>query len=101
MLRDPQHPYTRALLAASKTPPQAVAARSPQVCACFDISEARIAAAEEGFRIAENKRDAGQLSQIEFLDAERTRLQTERQANQVTAQRFIATVRLVKAKMAE
>ena len=34
-------------------------------------AEARIAAAEEGFRIAERKRDAGQLSQIEFLDAER------------------------------
>lgn len=38
-------------------------------------AEARIAAAEEGFRIAERKRDAGQLSQIEFLDAERA--QTE------------------------
>ena len=38
-------------------------------------AEARIAAAEEGFRIAEKKRDAGQLSQIEFLDAERA--QTE------------------------
>jgi assimilatory nitrate reductase catalytic subunit len=33
----------RALLAASATPPQAVAARSPQVCACFDVSQARIA----------------------------------------------------------
>ncbi len=37
--------FGRALLAASASPPQAVAARSPQVCACFDVSEARIAAA--------------------------------------------------------
>jgi assimilatory nitrate reductase catalytic subunit len=37
--------FGRALLAASAAPPQAVAARSPQVCACFDVSEARIAAA--------------------------------------------------------
>lgn len=34
-------------------------------------AEARQLAAEEGFRIAGRKRDAGQLSQIEFLDAER------------------------------
>lgn len=33
--------------------------------------QARVAAAEEGFRIAERKRDAAALSQIEFLDAER------------------------------
>jgi outer membrane protein TolC len=36
-------------------------------------AEARVAAADEGFRIAERKRDAGQLSQVEFLDAERAR----------------------------
>jgi multidrug efflux system outer membrane protein len=41
--------------------------------------------------------ESGTTDYIEFLDAERTRLQTERQSNQVTAQRFIATVRLVKA----
>lgn len=34
-------------------------------------AEARQRAAEESFRIAERKRDAGQLSQVEFLDAER------------------------------
>lgn len=34
-------------------------------------AEARQLAAEEGFRIAGRKRDAGQLSQIEYLDAER------------------------------
>jgi assimilatory nitrate reductase catalytic subunit len=40
--------FGRALLAASAAPAQAVAARSPQVCACFDVSEARIAAAAPG-----------------------------------------------------
>ncbi|WP_028081789.1 TolC family protein [Solimonas soli] len=34
-------------------------------------SQAQLAAAEESFRIAERKRDAAALSQIEFLDAER------------------------------
>lgn len=38
-------------------------------------ADARVTAAEEGLRIAERKRDAGQLSQVEFLDAERA--QTE------------------------
>jgi assimilatory nitrate reductase catalytic subunit len=40
--------FGRALLAASKVPPGAVAARSPQVCACLDVSEARICAAALG-----------------------------------------------------
>lgn len=37
-----------------------------------DSSHARLAAAEEAFRIAERKRAVAALSQIEFLDAERT-----------------------------
>lgn len=36
-----------------------------------DTGTARLAAAEESFRIAERKRDAAALSQLEFLDAER------------------------------
>jgi len=36
-----------------------------------ESSQAQLAAAEESFRIAERKRDAAALSQIEFLDAER------------------------------
>lgn len=36
-----------------------------------DTGSARVAAAEEGFRIAERKRDAAAISQLEFLDAER------------------------------
>jgi multidrug efflux system outer membrane protein len=37
------------------------------------------------------------VSYLELLDAERTRLQIERQSAQVAAQRHIATVRLIKA----
>jgi outer membrane protein TolC len=36
-------------------------------------ARARLAAAAEAFRIAERKRDAGSLSEVEFLDAERAR----------------------------
>ncbi len=38
----PAAAFGRALLAASRKPPQAVAPRSPQICACHDVSEARI-----------------------------------------------------------
>lgn len=38
----------------------------------IDTGTARLAAAEEGFRIAERKRAAAALSQVEFIDAERT-----------------------------
>jgi assimilatory nitrate reductase catalytic subunit len=44
----PAAAFGRALLAASKTPPQAVAPRSPQVCACHDVSEARIVSTLNG-----------------------------------------------------
>jgi assimilatory nitrate reductase catalytic subunit len=42
--RAPAAAFGRALLAASRTPPQAVAARAPQVCACHDVREDRIVA---------------------------------------------------------
>lgn len=54
-------------------------------------AEARRAAAEEGFRIAERKRDAGQLSQIEFLDAERA--QTESRLGLVIARSSLQSAR--------
>lgn len=41
--------------------------------------------------------ERGTLSYLELLDAERTRLLTERQTAQISAQRHIATVRLIKA----
>ncbi|MGQ3058597.1 MAG: TolC family protein, partial [Nevskia sp.] len=54
-------------------------------------AEARVAAAEEGFRIAENKRDAGQSSPIEFLDAERAR--TEARLGRVIARSALQIAR--------
>ncbi len=56
-----------------------------------------LAAASQAADLTRARYDSGAVGYLEFLDAERTRLQTERQTNQVTAQRFIATVRLVKA----
>ena len=41
---EPAARFGQALLAASRTPPQPVAAASRQVCACHDVSEARIVA---------------------------------------------------------
>jgi assimilatory nitrate reductase catalytic subunit len=41
----PAADFGRALLAASPRPPQPVAPRSPQVCACHDVSEERIVTA--------------------------------------------------------
>ena len=40
--RLPAAAFGRALLAASATAPQAISPRSPQVCACLDVSEERI-----------------------------------------------------------
>lgn len=45
----------------------------------IDAAEARVAAAEEVFRIAERKRAAASLSQVEFIDAQRA--QTEARLN--------------------
>ena len=42
--RQPAAAFGRALLAASRQPPQPVRRGSPQVCACHDVSEARIVA---------------------------------------------------------
>jgi assimilatory nitrate reductase catalytic subunit len=42
--------FGRALLAASPMPPLALAPRSPQVCACLDVSEARIVLALREFQ---------------------------------------------------
>ncbi|HEY1077290.1 MAG TPA: TolC family protein, partial [Fontimonas sp.] len=45
----------------------------------IEAAEARVAAAEEVFRIAERKRAAASLSQVEFIDAQRS--QTEARLN--------------------
>jgi assimilatory nitrate reductase catalytic subunit len=41
----PAAAFGRALLSASPTPPSPVVSRSPQVCACHDVSEQAIVAA--------------------------------------------------------
>lgn len=56
-----------------------------------------LTAATQAMELTRARYEGGTISYLEFLDAERTRLQTERQANQVTAQRFVATVKLIKA----
>jgi len=48
-----------------------------------DSADARRSAADESFRISARKRDEGQLSQIEFLDAERAL--TDARLNQIIA----------------
>lgn len=60
------------------------------------ISEAQAAATKATDLIRESY-ERGTLSYFEYLDAERTRLQTERQTAQISAQRHMATVRLIKA----
>lgn len=41
--------------------------------------------------------ESGSISYLELLDAERTRLQAERQTSRIAAQRHLTTVRLIKA----
>jgi multidrug efflux system outer membrane protein len=41
--------------------------------------------------------ESGSISYLELLDAERTRLQADRQTSRIAAQRHITTVRLIKA----
>lgn len=60
------------------------------------VSEAHTAATKATDLIRESY-ERGSLSYFELLDAERTRLQTERQTAQIAAQRHLATVRLIKA----
>ena len=48
-----------------------------------ESASARQDAADESFRISSRKRDAGQLSQVEFFDAERA--QTDARLNLVIA----------------
>ncbi len=60
------------------------------------ISEA-LAASTNATGLVQESYERGTLSYFEYLDAERTRLQTERQTAQISAQRHISTVRLIKA----
>ncbi|TDU72905.1 multidrug efflux system outer membrane protein [Prosthecobacter fusiformis] len=60
------------------------------------VSEA-LAASTKATDLVRESYERGTLSYFEYLDAERTRLQTERQTAQISAQRHISTVRLIKA----
>lgn len=60
------------------------------------VSEA-LAASTKATGLIRESYERGTLSYFEYLDAERTRLQTELQTAQISAQRHIATVRLIKA----
>ncbi len=56
-----------------------------------------LAASTKATDLIRESYESGSVSYFELLDAERTRLQAERQTAQVAAQRHIATVRLIKA----
>ncbi len=63
----------------------------------LDTAAARRAAAQEGFRIASKKRDAGSIAQVEFIDA-RTALTNAELNDNLT--RFSALVRLAELSAA-
>ncbi len=63
----------------------------------LDTANARRIAAEEGFRIASKKRDAGSIAQVEFIDA-RTALTSAELNDNLT--RFSALVRLAELSAA-
>lgn len=60
------------------------------------VSEA-LSASTKATDIIRESYERGSLSYFELLDAERTRLTIERQTAQIAAQRYMATVRLIKA----
>ncbi len=88
--------YRQAVLTALKDVESALAQTRYRAEQAAAQNEA-LAAAAQAAELTHARYDSGAAGYLEFLDAERTRLQTERQFNQVAAQRFIATVRLVKA----
>lgn len=88
--------YRQAVLGALKDVESALAQTRYRAEQAAAQNEA-LAAAAQAAELTHARYDSGAAGYLEFLDAERTRLQTERQATQVAAQRFIATVRLVKA----
>ena len=56
-----------------------------------------LASSVKATELIRSRYESGTISFIDYLDAERTRLQIERQNALISAQRFIATVRLIKA----
>ena len=88
--------YRQAVLTAIKdveTSLTAIHYRNEQSTAQSDA----VAAAQHATDLVRSRYDSGAVSYLELLDAERTSLTLERQASQIKAQRFVATVRLIKA----
>jgi len=56
-----------------------------------------LSAAELTVRLAKARYETGAVNYLEFLDADRSRLQQERKLAQLAGQHFAATVRLIKA----
>jgi multidrug efflux system outer membrane protein len=56
-----------------------------------------LAASSQATTLIRSLYESGSVSYLERLDAERTHLQLQLQSAQLTAQRYIATVRLIKA----
>ncbi|MBI5592898.1 MAG: efflux transporter outer membrane subunit [Deltaproteobacteria bacterium] len=56
-----------------------------------------LSAARQSTQLAKARYETGTVNYLEFLDADRIRLQQERRMAQLAGQRFVATVRLIKA----
>ena len=56
-----------------------------------------LASSANATELIRDRYERGTISFIDYVDAKRNRLQIERQNAQISAQRFIATVRLIKA----
>lgn len=88
--------YRQAVLAAVKdveTSLTQIRSRQEQAVAMDEALDA----AAQSTKLVRSLYESGSLSYLELLDAERTLLQIQRQGAQVRAQRFIASVKLVKA----
>ena len=62
-----------------------------------EAQDRAVAAAGRAATLSAERYKEGAASSLEAVDADRTRLQTLRTARQVTGQRFITTVQLIKA----
>ncbi len=62
-----------------------------------DLQARALAAAQQTAEISSTRYEAGLVIFLEFVDAERTRLATQRLATQIDGQRLVASVGLIKA----
>ncbi|RYD25228.1 MAG: RND transporter, partial [Verrucomicrobiaceae bacterium] len=88
--------YRQAVLTAVKDVETSLAQihyRAEQAAAQNEALKSSTAAAD----LIRTQYESGTIGQLDLLVSERTRLQVERQSAQLSAQRLIATVRLIKA----